>query len=410
MSSLIDPTDPDATFKSIETRVLQLEAKLGVFYSPNVREGEQRPACPAENCNQEFSSRKMFYEHLRAAEGAGHRALRSMLERKVCLACRRSFAGLNGLTAHEQAHAVRAGQENRGCRVTNALPFFDSKRPPEDYSEANKDGERPCRQIARAFESLAEREDDQASKELVAMLFAPAKRAHGTMTNGSSAGAGASRKKRAHSEVEELHLDPAIWDSQQDARLTNRHRSKRRKRSTSAGRRVPGSLDNNTNLGSIFEGDWLARPPWTSYRSADLEQTAVETIENGRDRSRQIAGANSKPDNDNGSGKDRMRSAAPSPTDSQDDIAIRDEEFFNQLNHFTPILPESLFESEFTIQAAKLNPQLIISANPTSDHMDSEPTYDEDSLAMELLENFDGGMLPEVPNLSWSAPNSQWGV
>ncbi|KAL9005614.1 MAG: hypothetical protein Q9188_001617 [Gyalolechia gomerana] len=346
MSSLVDLTAPSATFESIEARILQLEAQLGVFYTPEIENQEHPFTCPAENCFKEFSDRNSYYYHLRTSKGAGHRALKLILERK----------------------------------------------------------------IARAFESLAKEDDDQASKELIAMLFSPVKRAFEAMTNDLLAAAKASRQRRARSETEEVVFDSTIWDSQSETGAINQRQSKRRRRSTATASNKAKLMEKRTGstktyLSDSFEGETLADVQGTLYPVEDQQQSPLEIIENDRNPSCQIAGAKSKPDNDNGNG--RMRSAAPSPTDDRYELASVDEEWYNQLDQSFPLLPGSLFENVSTMPDAELNQQLVTSTIPTADHMNSEPTYDEDGQTRELFENFDAFRIPEVPNLPWSAPSYQ---
>lgn len=284
------------------------------------------------------------------------------------------------------------------------------ERLPKDYMKANKDRERPCRQIARAFESLAKEDDDQASKELIAMLFSPVKRAFEAMTNDLSAAAKASRQRRARSETEEVVFDSTILDSQSETGAITQRQSKRRRRSTATASnkaelmdKPPGST--KTYPSDSFEGETLADVPGTLYPVEDQQQSPLETIENDRNPSCHIAGAKSKPDDDSGNG--RMRSAAPSPTDDRYELASVDEELYKQLDQGFPLLPGSLFDNVSTIPDAELNQQLMTSTIPTADPMNSEPTYGEDGQTRELFENFDAFRIPDVPNLPWSAPSYQ---
>ncbi|KAL8943384.1 MAG: hypothetical protein Q9216_001093 [Gyalolechia sp. 2 TL-2023] len=442
LSSLVDPTAPSATFESIEARVIQLEARLGLFYTPKLLIEEHPFACPTENCHKEYHSPGKYYIHIRDSEGAGHRALRLILERKICLHCGRSFDTLNGLTSHERTHSERAGQESQGCRVTNALPYFDSSkfvggnripvsltcglgRQPQAYSKANKDGERPCRQIARVFESLAEKQDDQASRELVAMLFSPEERAPEAITDDfpvDKKASKASRKKRARLESEELHFDIPALDSQQDTDVTSRGLRKRRKWiNATAENKVnldgdrPGCL--KTNPSDLLESETpepSAGIPWSSHPLEDRQQTPLESIENDGDPPCQKTGPTSKPDhnskssssssdnyNRDGNDNGRVRSATPSPADDRDEFASMDEELCDILFSKSP------FDGNSTFPGAKLDQESILSTHPTSDCMNNEPTPYDDSQTRKLLENLDACSIPEVPDLPWSVLNSQ---
>lgn len=182
------------------------------------------------------------------------------MERKICLAYNRTFGSLHGLTSHERKHYERAGKENQGCKVANAYPHFSSGRStgrdrvpvlsdtsaeapprvPKDYFNANKDGERLCQQIARAFQALAKRNDNMGSRELAAMLFSPVNFAYQAMATHPTAAAEASNNKRPRSEVEECALDQTIFEYQVEVGAITQRRSKRRKQSRETSLNIAG--------------------------------------------------------------------------------------------------------------------------------------------------------------------------